>query len=128
MLPGSLMASTGTPRSCANLCIELVEQSALQQSATLGVRSGRRQELLDLAGKLLPRRFLRQDDVVAAVEPDEPRAGDRRGDEPSMVEWHDAVVAAVHDERGRAHLRQQIGNIDIIACVPDSDGVLRRGG
>src|SRR5262249_12182605 len=66
----------------------------------------------DLVHEALPCRLVRQDDVVAAFERNEPGIRDAAREHQPLLERAGGVAAAVQHERRRGDPRQQMGDID----------------
>ena len=77
--------------------------------------------------KLLPRGLVGQQDVVGGVEQDEPRTGDAGGEQPALLDGHDAIVARVQHERWRRDLARTVEHVDVVAGVIEPHGGLGRG-
>src|SRR5258705_3697091 len=82
-------------------------------------------DFLDEAG---PRRIAFQDDVIAAFERHETRAGDGGGEPAALVEGMHGVVSAIQYQRRDLYLSQQIAHVDLIDGLADPHRVFRRRG
>ena len=69
-----------------------------------------------------------RDEVVGAVELDEPRAGDALGEVPALVDMGVDVVAAVQHERRRLHGAEHVTHVDQRVHLDEGPRRARTGG
>jgi hypothetical protein len=65
-----------------------------------------------LTDETCPGRIAGQENVVAALERDEPSSANAAGDESTLLEWYSDLIAAMQHERRRGDARQKVENID----------------
>src|SRR5712691_7776589 len=101
-------------RSAGSLCARHRRYAFAKKPAYLADESG-------------PGRIARQENVVAALERDQPRPRNAAGDEPALGEWHGGVLAAMQDECRRDDARQKVEDIDVSTRLQQPGGILGRG-
>ena len=94
-----------------------------------GARFARAEEVGERFAEALPRRLGLDEDVVAALQRHEVRAGNFRGEQPALLERNARVAARVHDQRRHSHARQQRTHVDLAERFENArrDFRLRRG-
>jgi hypothetical protein len=71
------------------------------------------QEIGDRIDETLPRRLVREDQVVLALERHEASVTDLTRQHQAVLEGHPSVPPAVHHERWNGDLRQQLRDVDV---------------
>jgi hypothetical protein len=84
------------------------------------------QEVRHLPLEDRPGRFVLEQDVVRAVQRDQPRSGDRGGQQPTLLERAHLVATGVQHERGHRESGQQLGDVRVHALVQRVGGDRRR--
>ena len=87
-------------------------------------RAGPRKSLNALA-ESLPGRLGLDEDVIAALQRHEVRAGNFRGEQPALLERNARIAARVHHHRRHSHLRQQRTHVDLAERFENARGDLR---
>src|SRR5262245_58276933 len=85
------------------------------------------QKSADLVHEARPCRLVRQDDVVAAFERNEPGIGDAAREHQPLLERAGGVAAAVQHERRCGDPRQQMGDIDVAEHLQQAGRIRGRG-
>jgi hypothetical protein len=75
------------------------------------------QERADLVNEARPRRLMREDQVIIALERHEAGAGDSAGQHQPVLKWHASVPTTVQHEGWNRDARQQLRHVDVAQDV-----------
>ncbi len=117
--------SRSTSRSRAVSASSGVGASGVRRRRRLAIG---REELGDLPQEHRPGRFVGQQDVVVALQGDQPCARNSRGQQAAIREFDHLVSPGVHHQGRQVEVGEQVRHVDIPALTPELDRVLGGGG
>ena len=132
-LMNSLRAISPLPSPCATsrriAFSRAVSSGRSPRCGGSGARFARAEEIHEGLAEPLPGRLALDQDVIAALQRHEARAGNFGGEQPALLERNARVAARMHDHRRHSHARQQRAHVDFAERFENArrDLRLRRG-